>query len=80
MRSTKSKRIFLVDSGLVFNSPFPALLRPQRGVDLYVSFDFSARDKDDDNPLTVTQAPLIRTSSTNFENMSFPPKEPNLTN
>ncbi|KAJ7382060.1 Cytosolic phospholipase A2 [Desmophyllum pertusum] len=43
----KAKRIYLVDSGLVFNSPYPLLLRPQRDVDIFLSFDFSARDKED---------------------------------
>lgn len=50
---TEDKRIFLVDSGLVLNSPYPILLRPERGVDLYLSFDFSARDKDDEEPFKV---------------------------
>lgn len=51
--SLKAKRIYLVDSGLVFNSPYPLLLRPQRDVDIFLSFDFSARDKDDDCPFQV---------------------------
>ena len=51
--SLKAKRIYLVDSGLVFNSPYPLLLRPQRDVDIFLSFDFSARDKDDDSPFQV---------------------------
>ncbi|XP_014670504.1 PREDICTED: cytosolic phospholipase A2-like isoform X2 [Priapulus caudatus] len=47
---TKKKRIYLVDSGLTFNSPYPLLLRPQRGVRLYLSFDFSARETDASQP------------------------------
>lgn len=51
----KAKRIYLVDSGLVFNSPYPLLLRPQRDVDIFLSFDFSARDKDDESPFQVSK-------------------------
>ncbi|KAI2667485.1 Cytosolic phospholipase A2 [Labeo rohita] len=41
----KSKKIHVVDSGLTFNLPYPLILRPQRGVDLIISFDFSARPR-----------------------------------
>jgi hypothetical protein len=37
----------LVDSGIAFNSPFPTLLRPERKVELILSFDFSQRDGGD---------------------------------
>jgi phospholipase A2 len=33
----------IVDSGVAFNSPFPAMLRPERKVELILSFDFSQR-------------------------------------
>ena len=52
--ATEAKRIYLVDSGLVFNSPYPLLLRPQRAVDIFLSFDFSAREKDDEMPFKVS--------------------------
>ncbi|XP_059475560.1 cytosolic phospholipase A2-like [Neocloeon triangulifer] len=45
-----AKKMLMVDAGLNFNIPFPALLRPQRGVELYLSFDFTHRDKDDAPP------------------------------
>ena len=51
----QDKRIYLVDSGLVFNSPYPLLLRPERDVDIFLSFDFSARDKDDGMPFQVSE-------------------------
>jgi len=54
----KDKRIYLVDSGLVFNSPYPLVLRPERDVDIFLSFDFSARDKDDEMPFQVTELDL----------------------
>jgi len=47
---TEKKKVFVVDAGLTFNSPYPAILRPQRTVDLILSFDFSARTTDDSNP------------------------------
>ena len=43
---TNKKKLCLVDAGLHFNSPYPLMLRPERGVDIIISFDFSARPKD----------------------------------
>lgn len=48
-----SRHIYLVNSGLVFNSPFPPLLRPQRKVDVFISFDFSIRKRDVEFPFEV---------------------------
>ena len=48
-----SRHIYLVDGGLVFNSPFPPLLRPQRKVDVFISFDFSVRKRDVEFPFEV---------------------------
>lgn len=47
---SKSTKIHVVDSGLTFNLPYPLILRPQRGVDLIISFDFSARPGDSSPP------------------------------
>ena len=55
----KDKRIYLVDSGLVFNSPYPLLLRPERDVDIFLSFDFSARDKEEEMPFEVIELNLL---------------------
>lgn len=49
----KSKKIHIVDSGLTYNLPYPLILRPQRGVDLIISFDFSARPSDSSPPFKV---------------------------
>lgn len=46
----KRKRMELIDAGLMFNSPYPPLLRKQRSVDLILSFDFSARESDEERP------------------------------
>ncbi|XP_028398268.1 cytosolic phospholipase A2-like [Dendronephthya gigantea] len=45
--TSKDKTICVVDSGIAFNSPFPAILRPERKVELILSFDFSQRDGGD---------------------------------
>lgn len=50
MYPTSIKKLYVVDGGLSFNSPYPLLLRPQRGVDLILSFDFSARATDTTPP------------------------------
>lgn len=49
----KSKKIHVVDSGLTYNLPYPLILRLQRGVDLIISFDFSARPSDSSPPFKV---------------------------
>ncbi|XP_031567432.1 cytosolic phospholipase A2-like [Actinia tenebrosa] len=67
---TEDKRIFLVDSGMVLNSPYPILLRPERSVDLYLSFDFSARDKDDEEPFKEL---LLAEEWAKKNNYPFPP-------
>ncbi|KAI4828209.1 hypothetical protein KUCAC02_022317 [Chaenocephalus aceratus] len=46
----KSKKIHIVDSGLTYNLPYPLILRPERGVNLIISFDFSARPSDSSPP------------------------------
>ena len=51
--ANSAKHIYLVDSGLVFNSPFPPLLRPERNVDIFLSFDFSMRERDLEFPFQV---------------------------
>ena len=50
---THTKRIYLVDSGLSFNLPFPLTLRPQRGIELYITCDFSSRASDSTPPFRV---------------------------
>ena len=53
MYPTSIKKLYVVDGGLSFNSPYPLLLRPQRSVDLILSFDFSARATDTTPPFKV---------------------------
>lgn len=50
---TDEKKIYLVDSGLSFNLPFPLMLRPQRGIKLYITMDFSSRHSDSTPPFRV---------------------------
>ncbi|XP_060587565.1 cytosolic phospholipase A2-like, partial [Ruditapes philippinarum] len=49
---TDAEKMYLVDAGLAFNSPFPLILRPEREVDLILSFDFSERESDKADPFT----------------------------
>lgn len=53
MVPTSLKHIYMVDAGLTFNSPYPLVLRPQREVDIILSFDFSARPYDKHHPFKV---------------------------
>ncbi|KAH3870513.1 hypothetical protein DPMN_033701 [Dreissena polymorpha] len=50
MHPTTEKHLYVVDAGLTFNSPYPVVLRPQREVDIILSFDFSARPGDSSPP------------------------------
>ena len=57
---TEDKKIYLVDSGLSFNLPFPVALRPQRGIELYITFDFSSRKTDATPPFRVCVISRLR--------------------
>ncbi|GAB1603689.1 cytosolic phospholipase A2-like isoform X2 [Argonauta hians] len=70
MTNTKEKRIYMVDAGLTFNSPYPLILRPQRGVKLILSFDFSARETDDAEPFKEL---LLAEKWARINNLPFPP-------
>ena len=66
----KAKKLFIVDSGLAFNSPFPLLLRPQRAVDIYLSFDFSQRPTDSQMPFKEL---LLAEKWAKQNGVAFPP-------
>ncbi|PFX14688.1 Cytosolic phospholipase A2, partial [Stylophora pistillata] len=68
--SVKSKRIFLADSGLVFNSPYPLLIRPQRGCDVLLSFDFSSREREIEMPFEEL---LLAEEWARKNRLKFPP-------
>ncbi|CAB3377288.1 Hypothetical predicted protein [Cloeon dipterum] len=70
--SVEAKRLYLVDSGLTFNFPFPLLLRPQRAVDLYLCFDFSTREKDEDMPFNQL---IVSEKWAKLNHVPFPPVE-----
>ena len=57
---TDEKKIFLVDSGLSFNLPFPVTLRPQRGIEFYITCDFSSRKSDSTPPFRVNFIFFVR--------------------
>ncbi|CAC5415154.1 PLA2G4 [Mytilus coruscus] len=44
------EKLCLIDAGLAFNSPYPLLFQPGRDVDLILSFDFTDRKKDSNDP------------------------------
>ncbi|GFY73750.1 cytosolic phospholipase A2 [Trichonephila inaurata madagascariensis] len=67
---TDSKTLYLVDGGLTFNLPFPLLLRPQRSVDLFLTFDFSSREADHTVPFKEL---LISEKWARINNCPFPP-------
>uniref|UniRef100_A0A8D0LAQ3 Phospholipase A2 n=1 Tax=Sphenodon punctatus TaxID=8508 RepID=A0A8D0LAQ3_SPHPU len=71
----KSKKIHIVDSGLTFNLPYPLILRPQRGVDLIISFDFSARPSDSSPPFKEI---LLAEKWAKMNNLPFPKIDPNV--
>ena len=71
-----AKKLFIVDSGLAFNSPFPLLLRPQRAVDIYLSFDFSQRKNDDERDIKeLFRELLLAEKWANQNKVQFPPIE-----
>ncbi|XP_026525071.1 cytosolic phospholipase A2 [Notechis scutatus] len=71
----KSKKIHVVDSGLTFNLPYPLILRPQRGVDLIISFDFSARPSDSSPPFKEI---LLAEKWAKMNNLPFPKIDTNV--
>uniref|UniRef100_A0A673V4Q6 Phospholipase A2 n=1 Tax=Suricata suricatta TaxID=37032 RepID=A0A673V4Q6_SURSU len=71
----KSKKIHVVDSGLTFNLPYPLILRPQRGVDLIISFDFSARPSDSSPPFKEL---LLAEKWARMNKLPFPKIDPNV--
>ncbi|KAG9483379.1 cytosolic phospholipase A2 [Eleutherodactylus coqui] len=71
----KSKKIHIVDSGLTFNLPYPIILRPQRGVDLIISFDFSARPSDSSPPFKEL---LLAEKWARMNNLPFPKIDPHV--
>ncbi|NXY43622.1 PA24A phospholipase, partial [Ceuthmochares aereus] len=71
----KSKKIHIVDSGLTFNLPYPLILRPQRGVDLIISFDFSARPSDSSPPFKEI---LLAEKWAKMNKLPFPKIDPHV--
>ncbi|CAL1537190.1 unnamed protein product [Lymnaea stagnalis] len=70
LHPTHIKKLYVVDSGLTFNSPYPVLLRPQREVDIILSFDFSARPSDDTPPFKEL---LLAAKWAELNKVPFPP-------
>ena len=47
---------FMIDAGTIMNSPYPLMLRPQRRIDIILSFDFSVREKENEGLFEVIQS------------------------
>ncbi|KAK6194956.1 hypothetical protein SNE40_000480 [Patella caerulea] len=75
MHPTNIKHIYMVDAGLTFNSPYPLVLRPQRGVDIILSFDFSARPSDCTPPFKEL---LLAEKWAKLNRLPFPPIDPTI--
>ncbi|WAR30357.1 PA24A-like protein [Mya arenaria] len=75
MYPTSIKKLYVVDGGLSFNSPYPLLLRPQRGVDIILSFDFSARKSDTTPPFKEL---LLAAEWASLNNVPFPKIDPSV--
>ncbi|BFZ20501.1 hypothetical protein BsWGS_23540 [Bradybaena similaris] len=73
LHPTHIKKLYVVDSGLTFNSPYPVILRPQREVDIILSFDFSARPTDDTPPFKEL---LLAAKWAELNKIPFPPIDP----
>ncbi|XP_035827713.1 uncharacterized protein LOC101850745 isoform X2 [Aplysia californica] len=70
MHPTSVKHLYMVDAGLTFNSPYPLVLRPQRQVDVILSFDFSARPSDQHQPFKEL---LLAEKWARLNRLPFPP-------
>ncbi|KAL3846623.1 hypothetical protein ACJMK2_017598 [Sinanodonta woodiana] len=70
MHPTNVKHMYMVDAGLTFNSPYPVALRPQRCVDIILSFDFSARPSDSTPPFKEL---LLAEKWAGIHMLPFPP-------
>ncbi|KAI8491611.1 Cytosolic phospholipase A2 [Branchiostoma belcheri] len=68
--NVEEKKLYMVDGGLTFNSPYPAVLRPQRDVDLILSYDFSARTSDSSRPFREL---LLAEKWARINGVPFPP-------
>ncbi|KAK3580078.1 hypothetical protein CHS0354_001210 [Potamilus streckersoni] len=67
---TTFKQLYLVDAGLAYNSPFPLVLRPERHVDIILSFDFSGRPSDSTPPFKEL---LLAEKWAHIHRVPFPP-------
>lgn len=68
--TTDNEYMCLIDAGLAFNSPYPIVLRPKRQVDLILSFEFSDRGKDDNQPFEQL---LLAKQWADVHKVPFPP-------
>ncbi|XP_076435745.1 cytosolic phospholipase A2-like [Babylonia areolata] len=75
LHPTHIEHIYMVDAGLTFNSPYPLVLRPQRSVDVILSFDYSGRDSDE---TLQFQDLLLAKKWAKLNRLPFPPIDPSV--
>ena len=52
--STDAEKIMIMDMGIAINLPFSVALRPERGIEMFLVFDWSAKIKESEHPFTVS--------------------------
>ena len=62
--STEADKIMVTDMGIATNLPFPAALRPERGIEMFLVFDWSLKKCDSEHPFRVRDS-LVCTMSCN---------------
>ena len=56
--SKEADKIMVTDMGIATNLPFPAALRPERGIEMFLVFDWSSKKCDSEHPFRVRQLGL----------------------
>ena len=52
--STDAEKIMIMDMGIAINLPFSVALRPERGIEMFLVFDWSVKNKDSEHPFRVS--------------------------
>jgi len=72
---TTKKKILMADAGLIINTPYPVILRPERMCDIIISYDFYGREKDDMMPFEDL---LQAERWAKLHKIPFPPIDPSI--
>ena len=69
--STEADKVMVTDMGIVNNLPFPAALRPERGIEMFLVFDWSWKKCESEHPFRVRDS-LVCTTSCIQQNFVLP--------